>query len=152
MLILELNPEAGVPLLGDLIGWRKLIVGDRTWRIIWRAMKDESGNLMIEVAQVWAIGARSDSEIYNEMKERIASAPPSPATRSLIDVFELFGEKVGDVTASPEPIDAPAPNWLLIKLEKTVGLHQDQIRGLSIDQAMEIWDQFTRREIKKPRT
>lgn len=145
MLILELNTEAGEPLLGDLMGWRKLTVGDRTWRIIWRSKKDESGGQMIEIAQVWAIGARSDSDIYDEMKRRIASAPPSPQTRALFDVLELFGEKVGDVVATPEPMDSPAPKWLLDRLEHSVGLHQSQIRGLSVEQAMEIWEEHIRR-------
>ncbi|MDP1851955.1 MAG: hypothetical protein Q8K48_06010, partial [Candidatus Planktophila sp.] len=54
MLILELNIGAGEPLLGDLIGWRKLTVGDRSWRIIWRSTKDKSGGEIIEIAQVWA--------------------------------------------------------------------------------------------------
>ena len=32
MLLLERDPNAGDPLLGGLIGWRKLVVGDRDWR------------------------------------------------------------------------------------------------------------------------
>ncbi len=36
MILLERDPEAGEPLLGALIGFRKLIVGDRHWRIVWR--------------------------------------------------------------------------------------------------------------------
>jgi mRNA interferase RelE/StbE len=142
MLILELNTEAGEPLLGDLMGWRKLTVGDRNWRIIWRSKKNESGGQMIEIAQVWAIGARSDSEIYDEMKERLASAPASPRTTALFDVLELFGDKVGDVVATPEPMDPPAPKWLLDRLEHSVGMSKDQTRGLSVEQAMEIWDEY----------
>lgn len=145
MLILELNTEAGEPLLGDLMGWRKLTVGDRSWRIIWRSKKDESGGQIIEIAQVWAIGARSDSEIYNEMKKRVSSTPSSPKTTALFGVLALFGEKVGDIVASPEPVDSPAPKWLLNKLEHSVGLHQDQIRGLSVEQAMEIWEEYISR-------
>lgn len=33
MLLLESSPEAGEPLVGGLIGFRKLVVGDRDWRI-----------------------------------------------------------------------------------------------------------------------
>ena len=36
MLLLESDPNAGNPLLGELVGFRKLTVGDRQWRIIWR--------------------------------------------------------------------------------------------------------------------
>lgn len=148
MLILELNPEAGEPLLGDLMGWRKLTVGGRNWRIIWRANKDKDGDQLIEVAQVWAIGARRDSEMYDEMKRRLAFAPSSPKTKALFEVLELFSDKVGDVVATPEPIDSPAPKWLLDRLEHTIGLHADQIRGLSVEQAMEIWEEYIRRPKK----
>lgn len=34
MLLLEKSPEAGEPLLGALVGFRKLVVGDRDWRIV----------------------------------------------------------------------------------------------------------------------
>ncbi|MCW2132330.1 type II toxin-antitoxin system RelE family toxin [Arthrobacter sp. VKM Ac-2550] len=36
MLLLERPAHAGEPLLGSLIGFRKLAVGDRDWRIVWR--------------------------------------------------------------------------------------------------------------------
>lgn len=34
MIQLETDPEAGQPLVGALIGWRKLTVGNRDWRIV----------------------------------------------------------------------------------------------------------------------
>ena len=147
MLILELNSEAGEPLLGDLIGWRKLTVGDRNWRIIWGAHKDASGDQVIEIAQVWAIGARKDSEIYEELKRRVATSPDSLITKALADVLTQFGEGVGNVVAVPEPEDSPAPKWLLDRLEHTVGLSYEKIRGLSVEQAMEIWQEH----ITKPK-
>lgn len=145
MLILELNPLAGEPLLGELMNWRKLTVGDRHWRIIWIPKKDKFGEQIIEISQVWAVGARSDEEIYEEMKRRIDSAPSSPRTTALAEVLKQFTGKVGNVVASPEPVDQPAPAWLLDRLEYTAGLSRDQIRGLSVDQAMELWDQYTSR-------
>jgi mRNA interferase RelE/StbE len=147
MLILERNTEAGEPLLGDLMGWRKLTVGDRNWRIIWRTTQDESGGEMIEIAQIWAVGARSDSKIYNEMKNRIESLPASPATKSLSDVLGLLGEKAGEVVAAAEPMDEPAPQWLLARLEHSVGLRPEEIRGLSAAQAMDLWEEY----LTKPR-
>ena len=61
ILLIERNPLAGHPLLGEFIGWRKLTVGDRHWRIIWRTHTDEAGTVIIEIAEIWAIGARADS-------------------------------------------------------------------------------------------
>jgi mRNA interferase RelE/StbE len=147
MLLLEINPEAGEPLLGDLVKWRKLTVGDRHWRIIWTCTEDKVGELVIEIAQVWAVGARSDAAIYEETKRRIEAAPPSTNGTALADVLALLGDKIGNVSATAEPVDEPAPQWLLNRLEHTVGLPKKETRGLSVEQAMEIWEEH----IKKPR-
>ena len=69
--------------MGGLIGWRKLTVGDRHWRIIWRTHTDVSGLLIVEIAEIWAIGARADSKIYKELTDRFStmgfeSQPGSP--------------------------------------------------------------------------
>lgn len=145
MLLLEANVEAGEPLLGDLIGWRKLTVGDRSWRIIWRTSKDQLGDTVIEIAQVWAIGARSDSEIYKEMKDRISSLPDSPSTTSLTHVIELLGSKARDIAATPERTTELAPRWLIDRLEHSAGIPIDQIKGLSVDEAMSLWEAYITR-------
>ena len=74
MLLLERDPEAGEALRGGLIGWRKLTVSDRDWRVIWRVTHDQSGRVVVEyVAEVWAVGARSDAEVYAEMADRVST-------------------------------------------------------------------------------
>jgi mRNA interferase RelE/StbE len=72
------------------MGYRKLTVGNRTWRIIWRVLKSPGGEVVIEVSEVWAIGARSDDDIYKEMKKRVAKAKPSAASKSLLEVIALL--------------------------------------------------------------
>jgi mRNA interferase RelE/StbE len=67
MIQLECDPNAGDPLLGGLIGYRKITVGDRDWRIVGRAVQDEAGDFRVKVAEVWAVGYRKDSEIYEEI-------------------------------------------------------------------------------------
>ena len=47
-LMLERDPEAGEPLKGGLIGYRKLVVGDRDWRIIWRVTHDDTGAIIVD--------------------------------------------------------------------------------------------------------
>ncbi len=42
MLLLQYSPEAGEPLLGKLIGFRKLTVGNRTYRSAWRHTVDDT--------------------------------------------------------------------------------------------------------------
>ena len=83
MLLLESDALAGEPLLGSLVGYRKLVVGNRDWRVIWRATTDERGTLTVEIAEVWAVGARSDGDVYAEMERRVASLGATPVRRSL---------------------------------------------------------------------
>ena len=90
LVLLEISSDAGQPLAGPLSGYRKLTVGNRTWRIIWRLFKESNGQMVIEIAEVWAIGARSDDEIYKEMKRRLSKSKPSPATKSLEQVIEIL--------------------------------------------------------------
>src|SRR6478672_12157559 len=58
MIQLKRDPHAGDPLLGGLIGYRKITVGDRDWRVVWRVEQDDVGAYLIEVAEVWAVGYR----------------------------------------------------------------------------------------------
>ncbi len=85
MHLLEENPNAGEPLLGGLIGWRKLTVGDRDWRVVWRSTTDSDSTPIIEVAEVWAVVARSDSDIHEEMAARVAAMPKNPRTVALAE-------------------------------------------------------------------
>ena len=108
-------------------------------------MQDKSGDIIIEIAQIWAVGARSDSAIYKEMKERISSLPDSPNTTSLAHVLELLGSKSGERAATPEPTNELAPRWLLDRLEHSAGIPVDQIKGLSVDEAMSLWEAYITR-------
>ena len=62
----DVGKAAGLPLGGDLAGWRKIVVGDRNWRIIFTMSPDET------VARVWVIGDRADAECYAEAAQRVA--------------------------------------------------------------------------------
>lgn len=61
----EVGKDAGRPLGGALTGWRKIVVGDRNWRIIFDMDPEET------VATVWVIGDREDSECYDEAQRRV---------------------------------------------------------------------------------
>src|SRR5260370_22438200 len=60
----EVGKEAGQPLGRGLTGWRKIVVGDRDWRIIFTTNPDET------VATVWVIGDREDAACYEEAQRR----------------------------------------------------------------------------------
>lgn len=144
MLLIERNPNAGEPLLGSLAGWRKLVVGDRHWRIVWRVTKNTSGLTTITIGEVWAVGARSDGEVYAEMRTRVESLGSSPATQALASVVELIGRHIDRETFQPsvEPIDDPVPAWLRERLERTVSLPESEVDLMTGLQAMTRWEQF----------
>lgn len=62
------GPAIGLPLGrrsdSRLVGWFKIVVGDRNWRIVFR-MKDAS------TAVVGVIGDRDDAECYRELARRV---------------------------------------------------------------------------------
>ncbi len=61
----EVGKDAGLPLGRGLSGWRKIIVGDRNWRIIFTTNPEET------VATVWVIGDRDDAECYADAQRRV---------------------------------------------------------------------------------
>jgi mRNA interferase RelE/StbE len=144
MIHLEQDPRAGDALLGGLVGYRKITVGDRDWRVVWRVAEDQSGGLLVEVAEVWAIGYRKEGEVYAEVSRRVAAAGKSPATRALTEVLELFAKQARDLSAMPEPTEPEAlPKWLTQALVHVVGLRQDQVESMTLAEAEQAWAEYT---------
>lgn len=74
----EVGKDAGQPLGRGLTGWRKIVVGDRDWRIIFTTDPDDT------VATVWVIGDRADDACYREAQSRVdALAGTQPQAASL---------------------------------------------------------------------
>ncbi len=83
----EVGKDAGQPLGRDLAGWRKIVVGDRNWRIIFTTDPDET------VATVWVIGDRADDAVYAEAQSRVATLPKAqPHAASLAAVMFQLSE------------------------------------------------------------
>lgn len=147
MLHLEKNPEAGEPLRGALIGWRKLIVGDRDWRVVWRVLHDEDGKVIVDVAEVWAVGARSDSAVYAEMTERAKNLPKNPSTLALAEVIERLGKTASGLNAQDErTIANPLPDWLVDRLVTQAGLSPESVSELTLEQAFDAWTDWASRD------
>ena len=85
----EAGPIAGQPLGRDLTGWRKIVVGDRNWRIVFTTDRGET------VATVWVIGDRNDAQCYAEAERRVRALSRSqPQAESLATVlFRLSGSQ-----------------------------------------------------------
>lgn len=140
VLILLDKPDAGHPLGGDLTGFRKLVVGRNHWRIVYRIT--EAG--VLEICEVWCVGARSDAEVYGEATSRVADgAGRSPEARRLADVIERLGRLAGGVTAEKPARGEPVPDWLARRLIHTVGLRPEVVAALDLEQAVDRWAEFT---------
>lgn len=144
-LLLERDPEAGEPLLGELIGYRKLVVGNRDWRLVWRVIEEGDGELSVEIAEVWGVGARSDDEIYREMTARVATLPPTPMTKALSETVEVFAPQRG-IEAQAEPEADPVPTWLRERLVHTAGLSANAVDELTGAEAADRWDRYMREQ------
>jgi mRNA interferase RelE/StbE len=140
--LLRRNPLAGPPLAGELTGYRKLVVGNRTWRIVYRV---EDARTII-VCEIWAVGPRADGEVYREAVARVArSRGTGQRLVSLAGVLESFGRLArGLVPDEPEP-PAIVPSWLAEKLITKMGLRPEVVAALSVDEAVAQWEEFMRR-------
>lgn len=141
MLLLERSPSAGKPLLGALVGFRKLVVGDRDYRIVWRETTDDAHQPVLDIAEIWAVGARADSEIYDEMTQRVNQLQQlgHPQARALTAVISDMGRLYSGVPASPEPATVSAlPGWLVQALQENLHLSPEAISRLSQDEAQQL--------------
>ncbi len=139
ILLLEENAEAGYPLGGELTGFRKLVAGRNTWRIVYRLADDKK----IEICEVWAVGERADGEIYREAAARLLDATPGrPELVSLAEVVEQLGRLAGDVAIVRPPQREPVPAWLADRLIFTAGLPPERVAALDLEQAVDLWTTY----------
>lgn len=141
-LLLEQDPEAGSALRGSLIGFRKLVVGDRDWRIVWRVTHDDSGVIVVDVAEVWAFGARSDAEVYAEVQDRATALEDSPHAIPLAEALSALGKLAHGLQAAVEPAADEIPEWLVHTLVSVVKMPRQEVNRLTPAQAQRIWDAY----------
>jgi mRNA interferase RelE/StbE len=143
--LIERNPEAGAPLGGGLHGFRKLTVGNRDWRIIWRVSYEQNGDAIVDVGEIWAVGARKDAEVYAEMNRRVAASPRGPNTRALHEVLTFLDgalNKKRAPKARVSPDSTPAPQWLVEDLVALAGYDLADAATLTESQALAAWVAF----------
>lgn len=143
LIVIERDPHAGEPLLGGLVGFRKITVGDRDWRIVWKVTEDQVGRLVVDVAEVWAVGYRKDGEVYDEITARIEAARGSPATKALTNVLAMFEKQSRGLSVTPEPVATErTPQWLTDALVRVVGLRPAVVKSMSPDEADAAWTAY----------
>jgi mRNA interferase RelE/StbE len=139
ILLLLDSPMAGYPLGGELTGFRKLVAGRNTWRIVYRLVDDKA----IEICEIWAIGARADAEVYAEAMARArAAAGQRPEFRVLADVIERLGRLAGDLAVPVASVHEHVPDWLAQRLIHTVGMAPQDVAALSLEEAVDRWGTF----------
>lgn len=63
---------------GNLTGLRKLVVGDRTCRIVYDVRSDGT------VVVVWVVGPRAGGEVYETAKARLDQYEGDPARKAIL--------------------------------------------------------------------
>ena len=77
-----IGKEVGIPLGRDLAGFRKIVVGNRDWRIVFQMSADDT------TAKVWVIGDRGDNACYEEATRRVQQLGKShPGALSLAETI-----------------------------------------------------------------
>jgi mRNA interferase RelE/StbE len=139
ILILFDQPEAGYPLGGELTGFRKLVVGNNTWRVVYRITERGS----VEICEVWAVGARADAEVYAEATARVRGMGSSrPAVQQLANVIDKLGRLTGGITVETPTSGEPVPTWLAQRLVHTAGMAQEKVAALNLEEAVDLWTAF----------
>ncbi|MEO3799631.1 type II toxin-antitoxin system RelE/ParE family toxin [Nonomuraea sp. B1E8] len=139
ILLLVDNPEAGYPLGGELSGFRKLVVGRNTWRVVYRTTEDKS----VEICEVWAVGERADAEVYAEATARVREVGADrPEIIKLGQVIERLGALADHIRVEKAPPREPVPDWLADRLIYTVGMAREDVAALDLQEAVDAWAEY----------
>jgi mRNA interferase RelE/StbE len=106
LLEIEANgSQAGEPLGRDLVGWRRITVGHRDWRIVFRVDRAEN------VATICVIGDRDDGACYEEAKKRAESVEDRDAASLAESMMELLGSRKERKAAQRRRVAEAARNY-----------------------------------------
>ncbi|MEV6983040.1 type II toxin-antitoxin system RelE/ParE family toxin [Sphaerisporangium sp. NPDC051017] len=135
ILLLLDNSEAGYPLGGELTGFRKLVVGRNTWRVVYRIADDKS----IEICEVSAVGERADAEATARVR---AAGKGRPEVVRLAELIERLGAMADHIRVDQPPPREPVPDWLADRLIYTAGMSREDVATLDLQQAVDLWAEY----------
>jgi mRNA interferase RelE/StbE len=139
ILILETNTLAGQPLGGALTGFRKLVVGANTWRIVYRVEADT-----VEICEIWAVGTRASAAVYADAAARVrAAAQRRPSLTAFVEVIERLGRLAESIEVARPPVTEPVPDWLADRLIYTVRLSRADVAAMDLREAVDRWARYT---------
>lgn len=141
--LLETDIRAGHPLGGELAGFRKLVVGRNTYRIVYRIRDDQKS---IDICEIWAVGHRRNAEVYTEARRRVRHA--AAGRPELLSIVELMST-IEQLAADPSPIEVPAadpvPDWLFRQLVHTAGVPPQEVAAMTGEEAFARWNAWMSR-------
>lgn len=141
--LLETDVHAGYPLGGELTGFRKLIVGRNTYRIVYRVAADGES---VDICEIWAVGHRRHSEVYTEASRRVRRAANArPDLLSLAELMAAVQQLDADVDQSKEPPADPVPDWLFRQLVYTAGVPPQEVAAMTGEEAFARWNAWMSR-------
>lgn len=115
---------------------------------MWRATTDGRGSVVVEIASVWAVGARAEAEVYAEMTRRVERLPDSPPRLALTSVIAELGKRVGGVVAAAQPATPSRPEqWLVDRLVFTAGSDRALVEAMTSEQAVDALTEFVSRPL-----
>jgi len=138
--LLETDVHAGHPLGGELTGFRKLVVGRNTYRIVYRVREDQKS---VDICEIWAVRHRRDSEVYQEAGRRVRRAATTrPELLSLAELMATLDRVDAQVRpAGPPPAD-PVPDWLFTQLVRTAGVPPQEVAAMTGAEAFAAWNEW----------
>lgn len=138
LLYIETQPVlAGLPLTGPLNGMRKIVVGDRIWRIVWRVLTSRT-------PLVWGIGKRDHADIYREVERRIKLLGEDPHTVTIAEMLSSLQERVKPVVERED-----IPREVLEALYHEMELSIQTIETLSAHEAISLYERYLQKVVKE---
>jgi mRNA interferase RelE/StbE len=141
--LLETDVHAGHPLGGELTGFRKLVVGPNTYRIVYRVREDQKS---VDICEIWAVRHRRDSEVYREASRRVRRAATArPELLSLAELMNALDRLDADVRPVGQPPADPVPDWLFTQLVHTAGVPPQEVAAMTGAEAFAAWNEWMSR-------
>jgi mRNA interferase RelE/StbE len=141
--LLEVDVHAGYPLGGEPTGFRKLVVGRNTYRIVYRIRDDQKS---VDICEIWAVRHRRDSEVYREASRRVRRAASArPELLSLAELMATLDRFDAEVRSVDEPPADPVPDWLFTQLVQTAGVPPQEVAAMTGAEAFAAWNEWMSR-------
>lgn len=81
------------------------------------------------------------------MRARVNELPKDPNTVALIEAVHRLGDAFGDIGVSEESVQDSLPSWLVSRLRFQAGVPEEEIDGLTLKEAVDLWTSWSCRQV-----